>query len=110
MDPFVLRAIALVEQNLDTPGYNVEQLAADLCMERTGLYRRLTALLDQTPTLFMRRIRMERAARLLREGRLSISEIAEQTGFQSPGYFSRLFQEAYGEKPSDYAQRCRNQE
>lgn len=102
-DAFVARAIALVEQNLNTPGYNVEQLAADLCIERTGLYKKLTAILDQTPTLFMRRIRMERAARLLREGRLSIAEIAEQTGFQSASYFSRLFQETYGQKPSEYA-------
>ncbi|MCR4613207.1 MAG: AraC family transcriptional regulator [Bacteroidaceae bacterium] len=102
-DAFVARAIALVEQNLNTPGYNVEQLAADLCIERTGLYKKLTAMLDQTPTLFMRRIRMERAARLLREGRLSIAEIAEQTGFQSASYFSRLFQETYGQKPSEYA-------
>ena len=102
-DPFIQRAIALVEQHLDTPGYNVEQLATDLCMERTGLYKRLTALLDQTPTLFIRRIRMERAARLLREGNLSIAEIAEQTGFSSASYFSRIFQETYGKKPSEYA-------
>lgn len=102
-DPFIQHAISLVEEHLDTPGYNVEQLAADLCMERTGLYKRLTAVLDQTPTLFIRRIRMERAARLLREGRLSIAEIAEQTGFSSASYFSRLFQETYGKKPSEYA-------
>jgi AraC-like DNA-binding protein len=51
----------------------------------------------------MRNIRMEQAARLLREGRLSVAEIAEQCGFQSPGYFSRLFQQTYGMKPSEYA-------
>lgn len=102
-DEFVTQAVALVRQNLNTPGYGVEQLAADLCMERTGLYKKLTAALDQTPTLFMRNIRMEQAARLLREGRLSVTEIAEQCGFQSPGYFSRLFQQTYGMKPSEYA-------
>ena len=99
---FVMRAAALVEQNLNTPGYNVEQLASDLCMERTGLYKKLTALLDQTPTLFIRSIRMEQAARLLREGQLSVTEVAERTGFASAGYFSRLFQETYGCKPSEY--------
>jgi len=99
----IQQAVALVRQNLNTPGYGVEQLAADLCMERTGLYKKLTAALDQTPTLFMRNIRMEQAARLLREGRLSVAEIAEQCGFQSPGYFSRLFQQTYGMKPSEYA-------
>ena len=100
---FVMRAAALVEQNLNTPGYSVERLATDLCMERTGLYKKLTALLDQTPTLFIRSIRMEQAARLLGEGQLSVAEVAERTGFASAGYFSRLFQETYGQKPSDYA-------
>lgn len=102
-DAFVARAIALVEQNLNTPGYNVEQLASDLCIERTGLYKKLTAVLDQTPTLFMRRIRMEQAARLLRDGHLSVAEVAERTGFASAGYFSRLFQETFGCKPSEYS-------
>ena len=102
---FVMRAAALVEQNLNTPGYSVERLAADLCMERTGLYKKLTTLLDQTPTLFIRSIRMEQAARLLREEQLSVAEVAERTGFASAGYFSRLFQETYGCKPSEYAQR-----
>lgn len=101
-DPFIQRCSALVEQNLNTPGYSVERLAADLCMERTGLYKKLTALLDQTPTLFIRSIRMEKAARLLREKNLSVTEVAERTGFSSASYFSRLFYETYGCKPSEY--------
>lgn len=101
-DEFLSRAITLVEQNLHTPGYTVERLAADLCMERTGLYRKLNALVNQSPTLFIRRIRMERAAQMLLEGKLTVSEIAERTGFSSPSYFSRLFQETYGCKPSEY--------
>ena len=100
--PFIQRCAALVEQNLNTPGYNVERLAADLCMERTGLYKKLTEMLDQTPTLFIRSIRMEQAARLLREGQLSVSEVAERTGFSSASYFSRLFQKTYGCNPSEY--------
>lgn len=101
-DSFVSQAAALVEKNLLTPDYGVEQLAADLCMERTGLYKKLTAALNQTPTLFIRSIRMERAARLLREGNMTIAEIAKQCGFQSPGYFSRIFQQVFGMKPSEY--------
>ena len=99
---FLARAISLVEQNLHTSGYTVERLAADLCMERTGLYRKLSTLLNQSPTLFMRRIRMKRAAQMLLEGNMSIVEVAERTGFSSASYFSKLFQEAYGCKPSEY--------
>lgn len=99
---FIARAIALVEQNLHTSGYTVERLAADLCMERTGLYRKLSAMVNQSPTLFMRSIRMKRAAQMLLDGGMTVSEIAEHTGFSSASYFSRLFQETYGCKPSEY--------
>ena len=92
-----------VEKNLNTPGYSVVQLSRDLCMERTGLYRKLTALLEQSPSLFIRDIRLRNAARLLKEGKLSITEIAEQTGFSSTSYMSKCFQERYGCLPSEYA-------
>ncbi len=99
---FVMRAIEMVKLNMNTPGYSVERLAADLCMERTGLYKKLTAILDQTPTLFIRNIRLQHAAEMLKEGQLTISEIAEKAGFSSPSYFSKQFQETYGCKPSEY--------
>lgn len=100
---FLTQAIEQVEKNLHVPGYSVEQLSRDLCMERTGLYRKLVALLDQSPSLFIRNIRLQRAAQLILEGRLSITEIAEHTGFSSTSYLSKCFQEMYGCRPSEYA-------
>lgn len=104
---FLTKAIELVEKNLHVPGYSVEQLSRDLCMERTGLYRKLVALLDQSPSLFIRNIRLQRAAQLIREGNLSITEIAERTGFSSPSYLSKCFQEMYGCRPSEYADKMK---
>ena len=86
-------------------GYSVEQLSRDLCMERTGLYRKLVNLLDQSPSLFIRNIRLQRAAQLLTENELSIAEIAERTGFSSSSYLSKCFQEMYGCRPSEYAEK-----
>lgn len=101
---FISKAVRLVEENLDTPGYSVEQLSSDLCMERTGLYKKLTTLLDQSPSLFIRNIRLKRAAELLESNTgLSIKEIAERTGFSSSSHLSKCFQEAYGCRPSEYA-------
>lgn len=104
---FLTKAIGLVEKNLHVPGYSVEQLSRDLCMERTGLYRKLVALLDQSPSLFIRNIRLQRAAQLILEGNLSITEIAERTGFSSSSYLSKCFQEMYGCRPSEYADKMR---
>lgn len=101
---FMARATQLVEQHLATPQYGVEQLAADLCMERTGLYKKLTTLMQQSPVVFIRSIRLHRAADLILQGKDSISEVAEHTGFNSTSYFSKCFQKEFGCKPSEYAE------
>ena len=98
---FLAQAIKLVEQNLHVNGYSVEQLSRDLCMERTGLYRKLVT------GLFIRNIRLQRAAQLITEGKLSITEIAEHTGFSSSSYLSKCFQEMYGCRPSEYAEKVK---
>ncbi|MBR6867549.1 MAG: helix-turn-helix domain-containing protein [Prevotella sp.] len=99
---FMARATQLVEQHLKDPQYGVEQLAADLCMERTGLYKKLTALVEQSPVAFIRSIRLHRAADLLSQGHLSIADIAARTGFSSTSYFSKCFQREFDCKPSEY--------
>lgn len=100
---FLNKAVAMVEQHLNTPGYSVEQLSKDLCMERSGLYKKLTALLDKSPSLFIRSIRLKRAADLIIEGRMTMAEIAEHVGFSSSSYMSKCFVEEFGCKPSEYA-------
>lgn len=103
---FIAKAVEAVERNLDTPGYSVAQLSRDMCMDRTGLYRKLTTLLEQSPSTFIRDIRLRNAARLLREGKHTITEIAEMSGFSSTSHMSRCFQERYGCRPSEYAARA----
>ena len=98
----ILQVRALVEQHLEDGEYGVEQLAQDLCMERTGLYKKLTALTDTTPVAFIRSIRLRRAAALLQEGKLTVNEIAERTGFSSPSYFTKCFKKEFGVLPSEY--------
>ena len=98
----ILQVRTLVEQHLEEGEYGVEQLAQDLCMERTGLYKKLTALTDTTPVAFIRSIRLRRAAALLQEGKLTVNEIAERTGFSSPSYFTKCFKKEFGVLPSEY--------
>ena len=98
----ILQVRTLVEQHLEDGEYGVEQLARDLCMERTGLYKKLTALTDTTPVAFIRSIRLRRAAALLQEGKLTVNEIAERTGFSSPSYFTKCFKKEFGVLPSEY--------
>ena len=79
----ILQVRALIEQHLEDGEYGVEQLAQDLCMERTGLYKKLTALTNTTPVAFIRSIRLHRAAALLQEGKQSVNEITFAIEIQS---------------------------
>ena len=99
---FLQRAEALVRRHLADGEYGVEQLANDLCVERTGLYKKLTALTADTPVAFIRNIRLDEAARMLRQGRHGVNEIAAQCGFNSPSYFAKCFKLKFGMKPSEY--------
>lgn len=96
------RAIELVERNISTSGYSVEQLSADLCMERTGLYKKMTAIMEKTPSAFIRSIRMQKAAGLLKTGKYTVSEVAMRTGFSSTSHFCRVFVSEYGCTPGEY--------
>ena len=100
-EAFIRKALEYVEQNLDNPDYSVEVLSRDMGMDRTGLYRKLVAVVGKTPTNFIRSIRLKRATQLLEEG-YTVAEVADSVGFSTSSYLSKCFQEEYGMRPSQY--------
>lgn len=99
---FVESAVRAVERNLNNVEYSVEQFADDLCMSRANLFRKLRALTQQSPSEFIRTIRLKHAARLILIGKLPINEISDFCGFSSPSYFNRVFKEMFGCPPGQY--------
>ena len=65
-------------------------------------YRKIQSLTGQSPTEFIRTIRLRRAAEMLREGRLSVTEVSFAAGFSSVSYFSRCFRTMYGVSPTQF--------
>ena len=108
-DEWLNKAIDLVEQHLSDEHYSVEQLSADLCMSRMTFYRKIQSATGQKPTEFIRTIRLRRAAELLREGRMSITEISYATGFSSVSYFSRCFRTMYSIPPTQFIEDSKNE-
>ncbi len=98
---FIHRAIRLVEENMSTGNYTVEQLSRDMCMERTGLYKKMTAMVEQTPSAFIRSIRLQKAMDMLQSGNYTVSEVAQRTGFSTTSYFCKVFTAEYGEGPAE---------
>ncbi len=79
-------------------------------MSRVHLYKKLLSITGKTPIEFIRTIRLKRAAQLLRESQLNISEVAYQVGFNNPKYFSKYFKEEFGMLPSAYQDKKENEE
>lgn len=105
-EAFIRKALHFVEQNLNNPEYSVEVLSHDMGMDRTGLYRKLVAVVGKTPTNFIRSVRLKRAAQLLEEG-YTVAEVTDSVGFSTSSYFSKCFQEEFGVRPSQYADKSR---
>ena len=102
-DEFLKRAIASIEANLSRTDYNVEALADDMCMSRFTFYRHLQEQTGQTPSEFIRDIRLKKAASLLlQHPQATVSDVARKVGFATPKYFSRCFKEKFGVLPKDY--------
>ena len=101
-DEWLKKAISVVEEHIADDGYGVEQLASDMYMSRMTFYRKLQSSTGQKPTEFIRTIRLHHAAELLREGHLSVTEVAYATGFSSVSYFSRCFRTMYGVPPTHF--------
>ena len=83
----------------------METFAAALAMSRIQLYRKLKALTDQSPTEFVRTLRLRRAAQLLAAQAGNVAEVAYLVGFNNLSYFSKCFREMYGHVPSEHFDR-----
>ena len=71
-------------------------------VSRTNLHNKLKALTGMSTSLYVRQTRLDKSRELLRDPSLNISEIAYDVGFKSPGFYTRMFREAYGETPTQY--------
>lgn len=98
-------AMKYVESNISRSDLSVEELSRELGMSRVNLYKRLVAMTEKTPIEFIRVIRLKHAAKLLRETRMNISEVAYQVGFNNPKYFTKYFKEEFGMLPSVYQEK-----
>ena len=101
-EQFIADVMNLIEENISNEEYTVKKLATDIGMSHSVLYRKIQALTNMTVNAFIKSVRLKKAAQLLQSGAYSISEVAYQTGFSNPKYFSTCFGNEFGQTPSDY--------
>ncbi len=98
---FVDKATRLVMEHLSDSEFSIDRLCREMAMSRTLFYGRLKTLTGQSPQDFIRLIRLERAAALLKDGD-TVLDVSIKTGFTNAKYFSTLFKKHFGVSPSKY--------
>lgn len=84
------------------PTLNVEMLAHEVGLSRVHLHRKLKELTNLSTRDFIKNIRMQQAAKLLKEKKLGISEVAYAVGYNNLSHFSSTFKEIFGVSPKEY--------
>ena len=97
------RLLSVFEDHLDEPGFSVEKLAHEIGISRVHLNRKLQALTNLSTRDFLRTLRLQRAAQMLRNASGTVSEIAYKVGFNNLSHFSKAFRNHFGELPSDFS-------
>ena len=98
---FVDKATQLISEHLSDTDYSIDSLCREMAMSRTLFYVKLKSFTGKSPQDFIRIIRLERAAQMLRNGR-SVSDAATLAGFENAKYFSTVFKKYFGVSPSKY--------
>ncbi|MCB0565761.1 MAG: response regulator [Phaeodactylibacter sp.] len=101
-DAFVQKARQLVVDHLNDSTFSVQHFCHGLGMSYSVVHRKLSALADRSPALFIRAVRLQQAKSMLGDASRTISEIAYDSGFNDPKYFSRAFSEEFGAPPSTF--------
>ena len=91
-----------IEENMVDSDFNVSVLQEKMRMGNKQLYRKLKALTGQTPVEYIRDMRMRKAAKLLKAGKFSVSEVMYTVGFSNSSYFSKCFSKAFGMTPTEF--------
>ncbi len=104
-DKFLSRIEQLIIEQFDGKDLSIPELAKNLGFSRSSLYRKVKALTGLSINQFVRKVRLNRAAQLIDQGEMNISQVAFEVGFNDLKYFRNCFKEQFGVVPSIYKKR-----
>lgn len=102
---FLKKAKTIIEQNISNPDFDVNQLSREIGVSRAGVYRKMKALTNMSVSILVRKMRMKRAAQILSQNKIYVSEVAYMVGFNDVQYFRKCFLKTYKMPPSQYAEK-----
>lgn len=101
-DKLMERIMKCINDNLSNEDFNVEFLTREVGISRAQLHRKMKEIAGISTADFIRNIRLEQAAKLLKEGRINVTQVAYSVGFSNQTHFSTLFRKQFGKTPTEY--------
>ena len=99
---FIRKIRAFMEENIAAEEFEIQQLCRQMAMSRAQLYRKFKALTGKSVFEYLRTLRLHKAKELLLTSTLNVTQVCFDVGFNNLSYFSRIFTEEFGRKPSDF--------
>jgi signal transduction histidine kinase/DNA-binding response OmpR family regulator/ligand-binding sensor domain-containing protein len=104
-EKFLKRAMEIVETHINEDDFDLVKFRAEMNMSRSTLFRKLHALTGESPTDFIRNIRLKRAADLLKKKFGNVTQVSFEVGFSNLSYFNKSFRKLYGVTPTEYSKK-----
>lgn len=105
---FLSKLVSYIEENIQETELNIGQLSNELNMSHSNLYKKVKALTGMTVIGFIKDFRLKRAAQLLSQNAMYISEIAYQVGYSERRHFSMDFKRKFNLTPREYVEKHAN--
>ncbi len=105
---FLDKCIEIVEANLENNDFNLKTFSAEMGMSHSSLYKKIKTISGQTVNVFIRSIRIRRAAVIMLTENINIAQVGPQVGIEDQRYFRQQFVKLFGMKPSEYIKKYRN--
>ena len=99
---FIQNALLIINEHISNSSFSVEEFAEGMNISRSLLHKKLSALIGEPPGEFIKRIRLNKAAKLIELKSGNVTEIAFEVGFNDPSYFAACFKKQFGLSPSQY--------
>ena len=99
---FLVEFETLIEKNIKDSSLSVEKLSQELGMSRVQLFRKISALTNKNVTDYIAEFKLQKAKILLKNSDKNIAEIAYETGFNNPSYFTTFFKQKTNQTPSEW--------
>jgi len=100
-DKFVKKMLIVAQANISNVDFDKDEFASAMNVSSSLLYKKIKSLTDQSPTDFIKTLRLKHAIELLQSRKYTITEVSELCGFASVGYFSTVFRKHFGKSPSE---------